>query len=62
MGRHEIGSPEIDQRPEAEKLVHLFTKGAKRRTKCHYSKVVSSIGLVKIEITQSVQWPYSNIR
>lgn len=61
MGRHEIGSPEID-RPEAEKLVHLFTKGAKRTANGHSSKVVSSIGLVKIEITQSVPWPYSNIR
>ena len=53
MGQYEIGSPELDRRPEVEKLVHLFTKEAKRTANGHSSKVVSSIRLVKIEITQS---------
>ena len=53
MGRYEIGSPELDQRPEVEKLAHLFTKEAKRTANGHSNKVVSSIRLVKIEITQS---------
>ena len=53
MGRYEIGSPKVDQRQEVEKLVHLFTKEAKRTANGHSSKVVSSIRLVKIEITQS---------
>ena len=53
MGQYEIGSPELDRRPEVEKLVHLFTKVAKRTANGHSSKVVSSVRLVKIEITQS---------
>ena len=53
MGRYEIGSPELDQRPEVETLAHLFTKEAKRTANGHSNKVVSSIRLVKIEITQS---------
>lgn len=50
MGRHEIKSPKIDWRPGVKKLVHLFTEGAKRAANGHSSRVVSSIGLVKIEM------------
>lgn len=58
MGRHEIKSPKIDWRPGVKKLVHLFTEGAKRAANGHSSRVVSSIGLVKIEMDPNGPRPF----